>query len=140
MLVPHDESPLAAENPEIAEVLDLATGEILDARAVIGSDKERALRLRMALRQGIAEDKPLMACPLCTVPVHLVSMAHARRFYFRHETEDGRCTAKTKGALSERQILAMKYDGARESEAHRRMKEILAESLSVAANLKLVQT
>ena len=129
MLVPHDESPLAVENPEIAEVLDLATGEILDARAVIGSDKERALRLRMALRQGIAEDKPLMACPLCTVPVHLVSMAHARRFYFRHETEDGRCTAKTKGALSERQILAMKYDGARESEAHRRMKEILAESL-----------
>lgn len=120
---------LSVDNPEIDEVLDLATGEIIPSGNAVGEDYEKALQLRMALRQGIAAGKALFACPLCTVPVHLVSLAQERRFYFRHETEDGRCPAKTKGQLSEEKILAMKYDGARESAAHIRMKEIVAESL-----------
>lgn len=127
-----DETPTASlvvNDPEIDEVLDLSTGEILPARETVGEDYEKALQLRMNLRQGIAAVKPLLACPLCVVPVHLVSLAQERRFYFRHETEDGRCPAKTKGNLSEERILAMKYDGARESAAHLRMKEIIAESL-----------
>jgi len=121
--------PLAVDDPEIDEVLDLVTGEVLPAQIAIGDDYEIALQLRMSLREGIAEKKPLLACPLCIVPVHMVSLSQERRFYFRHETEDGRCPAKTKGRLSEERILAMKYDGARESAAHIRMKEIIAESL-----------
>lgn len=131
-------SLLVAE-PEIDEVLDLATGEILPARETVGQDYERALQLRMALRQGIAAAKPLFACPLCVIPVHLVSFAQERRFYFRHETEDGRCPAKTKGHLSEERILAMKYDGARESAAHLRMKEIIAESLRCDCDFSKVE-
>lgn len=123
------ESSLAADTLEIHEVRDRETGEIHDAREVIGSDKERTLQLRMALQQGIVSGKPLMLCPICSVPVHLVSMMRDRKFYFRHETEDDRCPAKTKGNLSPERILAMKYDGARESEAHIRMKQIIADSL-----------
>lgn len=96
---------------------------------VVGEDYERALQTRMALKQGIEADNPLLACPLCSVPVHLVSLSQERRFYLRHETEDGRCPFRTKGGLSEERILAMKYDGARESAAHRRMKDIIAGSL-----------
>jgi hypothetical protein len=120
---------LAVESPEIDEVLDLESGEIASARERIGEDYEKALRLRMALKQGIAAGKPLLGCALCSVPVHLVSLSQERRFYFRHEIEDGRCPAKTKAGLSEERILAMKYDGARESRAHLRMKEIIADSL-----------
>lgn len=120
---------LVVDKPEISETLDMATGEILSVWDTVGEDYEKALQLRMALRQGIAAEKPLLACPLCTVPVHLVSLSQERRFYLRHETEDGRCPARTKGGLSEERILAMKYDGARESAAHRRMKEIIAECL-----------
>lgn len=122
-------SSLAVDNPEIDEVLNFATGEICSVQQVIGEDLEKAHQLRMALRQGISDNKPLYACPLCVVPVHLVSLTQERRFYFRHEIEDGRCSAKTKGNLSEKQIIALKYDGARESAAHIRMKEIIAESL-----------
>ena len=125
----NDTRSLAADSLEIEEVRDRETGELLDARELIGSDKERTLQLRMALQQGIVSGKPLLLCPICSVPVHLVSMMQDRKFYFRHETEDGRCPANTKGGLSPERILAMKYDGARESEAHRRMKEIVAESL-----------
>lgn len=120
---------LAADTLEIDEVRDRETGELLDARELIGSDKERTLQLRMALQQGIVSGKPLLLCPICSVPVHLVSMMQDRKFYFRHETEDDRCPAKTKGTISPERILAMKYDGARESAAHLRMKDIIAESL-----------
>lgn len=123
------EQSLAADTLEIDEVMDLSTGELHDAREVIGSDKERTIQLRMALQQGIVSGKPLMACPICSVPVRLLSLKEDRKFYFRHETEDGRCPAKTKGNLSPERILAMKYDGARESAAHIRMKEIVADSL-----------
>lgn len=130
---------LTVDAPEIAEVLDLSTGEILPAQEAIGEDYEKALKLRMSLREGIASGKPLLACPLCVVPVHMVSLAVERRFYFRHEIEDGRCPAKTKGHLSEERICAMKYDGARESAAHIRMKEIIAESLRCDPNFTDVE-
>lgn len=130
---------LTVDAPEIAEVLDLSTGEILPAQEVIGEDYEKALKLRMSLREGIASGKPILACPMCVVPVHMVSLALERRFYFRHETEDGRCPAKTKGRLSEERICAMKYDGARESAAHIHMKEIIAESLRCDPNFSDVK-
>lgn len=120
-------------------MLDLVTGEFRSAWDAVGEDYEKAIQLRMALRQGIAAGNPLLACPLCTVPVHLVSLAQERRFYFRHETEDGRCPARTKGNLSEERILAIKYDGARESAAHRRMKELIAESLRCDPNFSAVK-
>lgn len=120
---------LAVADPEIDEVLDLDSGEIRSAHEAIGGDYEKALQLRMSLRECIDAGKPLLACPLCAVPVHMVSLSQERLFYFRHETEDGRCPAKTKGRLSGERILAMKYDGARESAAHIRMKEIIVESL-----------
>ncbi len=120
---------LVVDNPEITEVRDLVTNEIRTVWEVVGEDYEKALQTRMALKQGIEAGIPLLACPLCSVPVHLVSLSQERRFYLRHETEDGRCPFRTKGGLSEERILAMKYDGARESVAHRRMKDIIAESL-----------
>lgn len=120
---------LVVDRPEIVETLDLATGEIRSVWDLVGGDYEKALQLRMALRQGIAAGHPLLACPLCLVPVHLVSLAQERRFYLRHEIEDDRCPARTKGTFSEERILAMKYDGARESVAHKQLKEIIAASL-----------
>ena len=130
---------LLVDRPEIDEVLDLETGEILPAREVVGYDYEKVLQLRMNLMLGNQSGHSIYACPLCVVPVHLVSLKKERRFYFRHETEDGRCPSKTKGELSGERILAMKYDGARESAAHIRMKEIIASSLRLDPDFSDVQ-
>lgn len=138
-MVNQQTTSLVVAAPEIAEVLDLETGEIRAVEDVIGVDYEKALQLRLALKQGIAAGAPLLACPLCIVPVHMVSLAHERKFYLRHEIEDGRCPVRTKGGLSEERILAMKYDGARESAAHIRMKEIIAESLRGDPNFSDVE-
>lgn len=120
---------LSVENPEIDEVLDLKTGTLISSFEAIGTDYGKAMALRMALRQSIAEGSPLYVCPICGVPIYLVSRKEERKFFFRHDLEDGRCPAHTRGELSEEEINARKYNGAKESQAHIRMKEIIAESL-----------
>ena len=107
----------------------METGEPIRAHVAIGADFGKAMSLRMALSQSIAEGSPLYTCPICGVPVYLVSRKEERRFFFRHQIEDGRCPARTRGDMSEDEINARKYNGAKESQAHIRMKEIIAESL-----------
>lgn len=119
----------SVDKPEIPEVLDLQSGEILNVKQLIGSDYGQALLLRMRVVQALRSKAPLYACPLCYVPVYLVSMANRRRFYCRHEKEDGRCSAKTRGLLSEEEINARKYNGVKESRDHWELKRIVAESL-----------
>lgn len=123
------QSSLAVESPEIEEVLDLVTGEHLPAATVIGDDYARAIQLRMQLRTGIRADDARYRCSICGVPVYLVSRCDTRRFFFRHTLEDGRCTAHTRGAISQDKIDAIKYNGAKESQAHQQMKMWVAQCL-----------
>jgi len=120
---------LAVADAAVAAVMHLESGKLLTSHEVIGSHYEKAVQLRMALQEGISAGSPLYCCPLCSVPVRLVSQKEKGRFFFRHDLEDGRCPAKTKGELDERQISALKYDGTRESLAHQQMKQIIAASL-----------
>ncbi|HRD72811.1 MAG TPA: DUF6035 family protein [Aquimonas sp.] len=122
---------LAVQNPQISEVLDTNSGETILATEIIGDDYASAIQLRMELRASIARENPKVLCPLCHVPVYLVSRKNGRRFFFRHLTEDGRCSAQTRGKLSEKEIDARRYNGAKESRDHLRMKAIIAESIAV---------
>jgi hypothetical protein len=120
---------LAVADAAVAAVLHMESGRVLPAHEVIGRDYDKAIQLRMALQESISTGAPLYCCPLCVVPVRIVSQKEKGRFFFRHDLEDGRCPSKTKGSLDERQISALKYDGVRESVAHQQMKRIVAESL-----------
>ena len=120
---------LAVPKPEIPEIVRIDTWETLPVTEVIGSDYAAVIQLRMALRGAIAREEPIFACPRCSVPVYLVSREDTRRFYFKHLHENGSCPAVTRGKLSEKEINARKYNAAKESPAHRRMKEIIAESI-----------
>lgn len=57
----------AVENPEVAEVMEIASGDHLDHGEVIGTDYEKAIQLRMALRTDIKRGTPHYACSLCGV-------------------------------------------------------------------------
>lgn len=121
---------LAVDSPEIDEVLDLETGQVQLARKIIGSDYAAAIALRMRLQESIARGQPTHVCPVCGVPVYLVSRREQRRFFFRHLLEDGRCSLVTRGKLSREEINARKYNGLKESAPHIQMKEWVAESLA----------
>lgn len=119
------------KDPEIADVLVRETGELLTAQDAIGTDYAELERLRMRLSESVTRNHPLFLCPLCGVGVYLVCrlIDNEKRFFFRHQREDGSCPAITREKLTKAQIEAAKYNGVKESDAHQRMKEIIAESL-----------
>jgi len=117
------------DDPAITEVMQVETGRLISAASAIGADFAQAEQLRMQLAEARVRGEPIYVCPMCGVPVYLVSLKEKGRFFFRHTLEDGRCPAHTRGKLNAREISARKYNAAKESHAHIRMKQIVAESI-----------
>lgn len=116
-------------DPEIVEVIDLISGEILQTQTFIAAHRySELIEARVGMREALKNEHPRHICAICATPVYLVANKH-KRFFFRHKTEDGSCPAKTRGALSEEEIRARKYHGLRESEAHKRIKQLIERSL-----------
>lgn len=113
------------DKPEVEEVLDFRTGECLRRDRAIGADYEGDIKLLGALEEGIQQDRPLYACSMCMVPVYLILKRAGRKFHFPHALEDCRCSAKTRGLLSQDEINARRYNGVKESQTHINMKDWL---------------
>lgn len=120
----------AVADPEVAELLDLSSGRCERHADVIGDDYEKALQLRMQLQTDLKLEKPRFLCSMCMTPVYLVSRPEGRKFFFRHSLEDGRCSAVTRGFLSQEEINARKYNGVKESWLHLEMKAWIASCLN----------
>lgn len=128
-------SPLAqakaVRDPAIGEIIDLDTGEIIDAVAFICGHLFQALiEQRVEILARMVANKPRYVCSTCHVPVYLVSRPEQHIFYFRHRHEDGSCPAQTRSPLSYEEICAHKYHGLRESEPHKRIKAFILRSLA----------
>lgn len=116
-------------DPEIAEVIDLVTGEIRATGDFIRSFRYgEVIAERVRVRENLKQDTPTHICSLCGTPVYIVASPQ-KRFFFRHTREDGTCRAQTRDRLTEEQIRARKYHGLRESEAHKRIKRLIERSL-----------
>jgi len=122
--------PLWVEKPEVKEVLETETGRHLPVAVVLGTDYERLVQLRMNVRSQMRKDDPLYRCALCNVAVYICRTKESFRFFFKHQHEDGSCPAQTRGALSQDEINARKYNGAKESKLHRRMKDWVCQCLA----------
>lgn len=120
---------LAVDNPEVDELLDVATSQYVSHRAVIGDDDERASQLRLQLQTDKVRENPRYLCAQCMTPVYLVCLSETRKYFFRHSLEDGRCSAITRGQLSQQEINARKYNGLKEGWQHQEMKRWVAECL-----------
>lgn len=119
----------AVGDPKIEEIRSKKTGAIYGAQKFIERQRyDRIVKNRNLIRELMIDDTPRFLCGICSVPVYLVS-SPLKRFFFRHQIEDGRCPAVTKDSRSEPEIRALKYLGARESDAHKRIKSLIARSL-----------
>jgi len=125
---------LAVENPAVLWVIESATGEERSAKEVIGADYAQLMQLRTAVKESNILGEPRYLCAECFTPVYLVQRPDEKRFFFRHQLEDGRCSAITRGELSQRQIAAIKYNGLKESLLHRQMKQWLVDSLHASGD------
>lgn len=126
----------AVTKPEIDTVRNLKTGHVRDVRRLVRAFRyERAILLRQNLKALVKRDEARLVCATCGVPVYL-ACSTTKRFFFRHRHEDGSCPAVTRTELSEADIRAMKYRGAQESGAHKRVKALLLRSLSADPRFK----
>lgn len=117
------------DNPEIAELINLADGKILGAKTFIASHRYDAIiPLRMRIQESLRSERALFSCPLCSTPIYLVANMQ-KRFFFRHLVEDGSCPAQTRNPLTEEEIRRRKYHGLRESETHKKIKALIERSL-----------
>ncbi|MBJ6802774.1 DUF6035 family protein [Geomonas propionica] len=118
-------------DPRIPELRVKSTGAIVDAYPLAArayTDEDWRHKKRKELVEAIKRNSPVWACPLCDVPVKLSSSTRGN-FFFRHAfKEDGRCLHKTRDALPD-DVRAAKYNGAKESDAHKEMKKRLLYSL-----------
>ncbi len=120
----------AVAKPEIEQVRSLKSGLLLDVRRLIRAFRyERAILLRQKLKSLVKNNEARLACATCGVPAYL-ACSTSKRFFFRHRHEDGSCPAVTRTGFTEADIRAMKYRGAQESEAHKRIKRLLLRSLA----------
>lgn len=116
----------------LSEIVDLDSGLPVDIDAFIRRELGQVMqaRHRMSLRYRQDPATPWLICAFCGGSVQLVSMMD-RRFYFRHmpDQEDRGCPVNTRGRFSPDQILAMKYNGTKESVPHLRLKQIIRDSV-----------
>lgn len=138
-IVAPESMKLSVEDPQIAEVLDLESGEYFPAEDIIGVEPDKVSQLRLTLRTLLEENTPKYACSMCGVPVYLVCRGQDHLFHFRHTLEDGRCSAKTRGLLPQDEIDARKYNGAKESALHIRVKNWVADCLRLDPRFSDVQ-
>jgi len=119
----------AVEDPEIKEALDAKTGDFFDTvRFIKALRYDKYIELRAEIREHLHTEKNMYECAECFTPVYLISSKN-KRVSFRHTTENGSCRAITRGILSQDEINARKYNGLRESEAHKRIKRQIERSL-----------
>lgn len=119
------------EDPEIRQVLSVRTGLFHDAPALIGRLRwAEHVRLRAQILEAMRDGAPRLLCALCAVPVYFASSPD-KRVFFRHQREDGRCTAVTRQGLTQDDLREMIYRGRQESWQHRDTKRLIAEGLEV---------
>lgn len=120
----------AVADPAIVEVIDLDTGELVDAvRFITAHLYQDLIEERGRIVARMMAGSPRFVCSICQVPVYLVSRPEEHIFYFRHRHEDGSCPAQTRSPLSLDEICARKYHGLRESEPHKAIKALILRSL-----------
>ncbi len=123
--------PLALDKPQVREVMDTETGRHWPVSAVMGTEYEKLIQLRMDVLTRIQNGDPIYRCSLCGVAVYICRSLGKPKFFFRHQHEDGSCPSRTRGELSRDEIDARKYNGAKESQLHRRMKDWVCQCLAV---------
>lgn len=119
---------LCCKELSVDEVMVVVSGKILKSRHVIGNKARRAMKLRIRVKSKI-NSKPLFICPVCKVPLSLRTMKNGQFLYFAHIMDPHNCPRNADKTEKRSEILAAKYNGAKESDAHKNMKTLVKKSL-----------
>ena len=120
---------------QITEALNLETGQYISAADYFSQSEQVIWHERIRVEQILQQEcREVYVCPYCHQP--LVFRGHiggAQTMHFRHKLNSGDCPLKTHIEMTPEEMLARKFHGARESLAHREMKQLIMDSLAADA-------
>lgn len=121
-------------DPTVKEVLDVETGRIMLASSLLANSQSENHIQRM--RDEIARlqnGKTKYKCPICWEKLLIRGGIH-QTYHFKHPIDpSARCPYRANQQMTAEQILARKYDGAKESFDHKQLKSMIVESLQFDA-------
>ena len=118
----------------IHDLLNINTGESLDAETILQQPEAQIHKLRRLLKEQQLHFKkdnhsPIsIVCALCHQPVIIVGNRN-HEYFFKHGYESGDCPIKTSGQYSQDEIKRLKYNGAKESLRHIELKSAISSAL-----------
>lgn len=118
----------------IPSVLDCETGEEVYAKLFFKQEEATIFEVRRQLEDAIRNRREAkFRCYFCNQLVKIRGKAEnetkLKRMHFAHQQDSYECPIKTSQNLTRQQVQAIKYHGQKESELHRRTKELVAASL-----------
>lgn len=118
------------ENPTVKEVLDVESGQIVFAVSILGSSQSENHIQRMKDEIALLEDgQTRYKCPICWDKL-LIRGSQKQAYHFKHPIDpEAKCPYRSNQQMTADQIEARKYDGAKESFDHRKLKSMIVESL-----------
>lgn len=103
----------------IYNVLDITTGRVLDAEELLSNLSEQEKHKLRAEQLGSKIVN--YACPVCDQKVYLSGTGKVS-YHFKHFPDHGDCPLKDGQNLSKEDLKKIIYNGAKESERHRKLK------------------
>jgi competence CoiA-like predicted nuclease len=120
--------------PTVKEVLDVETGHIIPAATILAQSQSENHIQRMKDELALLENgQTKYKCPICWEKL-LIRGGVRQTYHFKHPIDpDAKCPYRSNQQMTADQILARKYDGAKESFDHRQLKSMIVESLQYDA-------
>ena len=126
----------------IDEVLDVETGEVIEASIFFKKPESELVAYRRRLQQAIkGYEPPKFRCAYCNQLLKLSgkSTIRGKISFFSHLYDSDDCEIKTNGELSKEEIEARKYSNVSESERHIRLKNLIAGFLKSTPSVSNVE-
>lgn len=119
------------KTPTIPNVTNLQNGEIIKSIDFFSMDEESIFKIRTENERYLQKDIKFLVCSLCHQSVKIRGgIDKAKSLHFSHLHSSGDCPIKTGQSYTTEEINAMKYNGAKESEEHKKIKKFIYEMLS----------
>lgn len=117
-------------NRTIQEVLNIQTGECLSADYFFSLSEDLIFKGRRKLEEYNQKEEKLLVCPFCYQSVKIRGNKTGKKsMHFSHLYDSGDCPIKTTNKYTQQEINAMKYNGQKESQRHKILKNFIGEYL-----------
>ncbi len=122
------------KEPTVKEVLDVETGHIIPAATILAQSQSENHIQRMKDELALLDNgQTKYKCPICWEKL-LIRGGVLQTYHFKHPIDpSAKCPYRANQQMTAEQILARKYDGAKESFDHKQLKSMIVESLQFDA-------